>query len=115
MPTLSVSGSGYEGLNDGYVQTGQMYNDEPVWTGKQKRYVAYVCKTTGVWVFNSDDGYQMEKEMNECRGHFTRSPSGQNQLYTDGSWKIVDATVTCNTSTLAGTSFISLQVLSLCM
>ncbi len=108
MPTLSVSGSAYEGLNDGYVQTGQMYNEEPVWIGKQKRYVAYFCKTTGAWVFNSDDGYQMEMEMNECRGHFIRSPSGQNQLHTGGSWKIVDATVTCTTSALAGTFFISL-------
>ncbi len=108
---MPVAGSDYEGLNGGYVQTGQMFDEEPVWIGEQKRYVAYFCKLYGGWVFLRDDGpNNMETQMSECRGQFIQRLSGENQLAdTAGSWKVVDATVTCTTSALAGTYLLDLS------
>ncbi len=95
MPTLTVSGlpSSLEGLNDGYVQTGQTNNGQPVWIGTRNRAVAYLC--SGQWVFSTIvGGYDYQSDMSECRGNFVSKPS-KRQLYKGGSWIDVDVTVAC--------------------
>ncbi len=100
MPTLTVSGlpSSLEGLNDGYVQTGQTNNGQPVWIGTRNRAVAFLCGGihVGLWTFLTIiDGANYQTDMSACRGEFFISPSGKRQLNTGGSWIDVDVTVTC--------------------
>jgi hypothetical protein len=114
MPTLTLSGlpSSLEGLNDGYVQTGQTNNGQPVWIGTQKRAVAYLCggSWAGQWMFNAKAG-DYQSDMSECRGHLTLSP--KRQLYSGGSWIDVDVAVTCTRCQAPKTRTRSLRVIFL--
>ncbi len=100
MPTLTITGlpSSLK-LNDGYVQTGQTNNGQPVWIGTRNGAVAYLC--VGEWVFRTIVGGQdYQSDMSECIGSFVLTPS-KRQLYTGGSWIDVDVTavtVTCSSS-----------------
>ncbi len=101
MPTLTLSGlsSSQEGLNDGYVQTGETYNGQPVWIGTRGRTVAYLCggSSAGSWMFTTVEGYR--SRMSECRGFFVIWPSGKRRLVTEGSFNDLDVsavTIACS-------------------
>ena len=117
MPTLTITGlpSSLEGLNDGYVQTGQTNNGQPVWIGTRNRAVAFLCGGihVGLWTFLTIiDGDNYQTDMSACRGEFYISLSGKRQLYTRlQSWIDVDVTVTCTSCQAPKTRTRSLLVL----